>query len=151
MPQESNNTASSMARALQEWFRACPLLQGGARVGVDYLPDTPTEYAVYATPSSIRTRENVLGEEIPEDVQTQNFTFAAKEPFGADIHQNILNQAFFEGIIEWVWEQNAAQSLPRVQNAHVRSVVPTLTAFIADASGDVARYQISLKITYRRT
>ena len=149
MPQESSNTAS-LARALQDWFRACPLLQGGARVGVDYLPDSPTEYAVYATPSTIRTRENVLGEEIPEDVQTQNFTFAAKEPFGADILQNIKNQAFFEAIIEWVWEQNEARNLPAVPNAHVRSVVPTLTAFIADASGDVARYQISLKITYRR-
>jgi len=146
MQQES----SSIAEALHEWFRACPLLKRGAKVGVDYLPDDPTEYAIYATPTTIRTRENVLGEEVPLDEQTQNFVFASKEPFGADIGQNLLNQQFYEGIIAWVLEQNAARSLPAIPIGTVKSIVPTLTAFIAEAGSDTAKYQIQLKLTYRR-
>lgn len=146
MPQES----SSIAEALHEWFRACPVLQG-SRVGVDYLADKASEYAVYTTPTTIRTRENVLGEEIPLDVQTQNFIFASKAPFGADISQNLSNQAFYEAIVQWVWEQNAARRFPRIPGGRVKSIVPTLSVFIAEAGADVARYQIQLKLTYRRT
>jgi len=146
MPQES----SSIAEALHEWFRACPVLQAGVKVGVDYLAENSAEYAIYTTPTTIRTRENVLGEEIPLDVQTQNFIFASKEPFGADIGQNLSNQAFYEAIVQWVWEQNAARRLPRIPNGTVKSIVPTLSAFIAEAGADVARYQIQLKLTYRR-
>ena len=146
MPQDSN----SMTQALRDWFRGCPLLQSGAKVGADYLPDTPTEYAVYATPSTIRTRENVLGEEVPLDEQTQNFIFASKEPYGADTRQNLLNQAFYEGVIAWIWEKNSKKQLPAIPEGTVKSIVPTLTAFIAEAGSDVAKYQIQLKLTYRR-
>ena len=99
MPQVSSN---SVAQALHAWFRGCPLLRAGAKVGVDYLADTQAEYAIYATPSSIRTRENVLGEEVPEDVQTLNFVFASRQPYGADTQQNLENQEFYEGVTSWI-------------------------------------------------
>ena len=81
MPQASSDTptSSSIVEALQAWFRTCPRLTSGAKVGVDWLPDEPLEYAIYATPTTIRTRENVLGEEVPLDIQTQNFIFASKD------------------------------------------------------------------------
>ena len=146
MPQES----SSIAEALHEWMRGCPLLKKGARVGMDYLPETVTEYAVYATPSMIRYRENVLGEEIPEAVQTQNFVFASKEPFGADIGQNLANQAFYEAVTLWIQEKNAKRQFPAIPGGVVKSIAPTLTAMIAEAGSDAARYQIQMKLTYRR-
>lgn len=148
MPQELNS--ASLTQALRDWFRGCPYLQSGAKVGADYLPDRPTEYAVYATPSAIRTRENVLGEEIPLDEQTQNFIFASKEPYGADIRQNLLNQAFYEAVMGWIWEKNAKRQLPAIQGGTVKSIVPTLTALIAEAGSDTAKYQIQIKMTYRR-
>ena len=141
---------SSITEALHEWFRACPVLQSGAKVGVDYLSERPTEYAIYATPTAIKTRENVLGEEIPLDEQTQNFVLASKEPFGADIEQNLRNQAFWEAVIAWIWEKNRQRDFPKIPNGAVRSVAPTLTVFMAEAGADAARYQIQLKITYRR-
>ena len=119
-------------------------------MAADYLPDQPTEYAIITMPSAVTSHENVLGEEILDPVQTQNFTFASKEPYGADISQNLANQAFYEAIALWIWEQNAQRNLPRIPGGTVKSIVPTLTAYIADASADVARYQIQLKLTYRR-
>ena len=142
-------TSNSIAEALHDWLRSCPQLKSGAKVGADYLPDRETEYAIIAMPSSIQSRENVLGEEVLDPVQTQNFTFASKKPYGADIAQNLANQAFYEGVTAWIWEQNAQRRFPRIPGGTVKSIVPTLTAYIADAGADVARYQISLKLTYR--
>lgn len=146
MPQESN----SIAGALRGWFRGCPLLQAGAKVGFDYLPDTATEYAIYETPSTIRYVENVLGEEVPADKQTQNFVFAAKLPYGADTAQNLANARFHEQIIAWIISQNAQRLLPAIPGGKVLSVTPTLTAFPIEVGSDVAKYQIQLKIIYRR-
>lgn len=143
-------TSNSMTQALWEWLRACPQLRQGAKVGVDYLPDTATEYALYAVPSQIRTRENVLGEVTPAARQTQTFYFASKEPYGADNRQTLQNQQFYESVIEWIWEQNAERNLPEIPGGKVIAVAPILTTLIADAGSDVAKYQIQIQITYRR-
>lgn len=146
----AETSSASMVQALWSWIRQCPQLRRGAKVGVDYLADTASEYAIYAIPSVIRTRENVLGEIVPADVQTQNFYFASKEPYGADAQQTMLNQAFYEGIVEWIWDQTRARNLPKIPAGRVIAVVPTLTALIADAGSDVAKYQIQIQLTYRR-
>lgn len=147
MRQESSN----LTDALRVWFRDCPALTAGAKFGVNYLAERPTEYAVYATPSTIRYRENVLGEEVPEDTQTQNFIFASKEAYGADTGTNIAAMAFYEAVTVWIQAQNAARNFPRFTGGKVRSITPTLTAYPAEVGADTAKYQIQLKITYRRT
>lgn len=143
-------TSSSMAQALWSWIRRCPQLRQGAKVGVDYLADAATEYAIYAIPSSVRARENVLGEIILADRQTRSFYFASKEPYGADARQTLQNQEFYESICAWIWSQNEARQFPEIPDGEVVAVVPTLTAMIADAGSDVAKYQIQLQLTYRR-
>ena len=145
---ETSNT--SAAQALWSWIRRCPQLRQGAKVGVDYLADTATEYAIYAIPSQIRTRENVLGEITPAARQTQSFYIASKEPYGADARQTMQNQEFYEKIVEWIWEQNRRRNLPELPGGKVIAVSPTLTTLIADAGSDVAKYQIQIQLTYRR-
>lgn len=146
MPQES----SSITKALHEWFHTCPLLLSGAKVGLDYLPDTPTEYAIYESPSTITYRENVLGEMVPDDKQTQNYIFASKEYYGADTSQNLANAEFYEGILAWILAQNETRSYPAIPNGKILTITPTLTAYPAEVGSDVAKYQIQLQLTYRR-
>lgn len=145
MPEANNNT-----ELLRKWFRGCPILNRDKRFGVDYLSDVPTEYAIYASPSTINYRENVLGEEIPLDIQTLNFIFAAKENYGADVRQNLANIGFFDAVTAWVIEQNSLRNFPAIQGGKVKSIVPTLTVFPAEIGSDAAKYQIQLKMTYRR-
>lgn len=68
MSQVSNSIDS-----LRQWFRQCPLLSKSNRFGADYLGENPTEYAIYASPSTLKYRENILGESVLEDKQTQNY------------------------------------------------------------------------------
>lgn len=140
-----NNT-----EALRDWFRTCPVIQKGNRFRVDYVAENPTEYAIYAVPSTLRYHENILGEEVPDDIQTQNFIFASKEHYGADIQQNLANLGFYQDIVEWILEQNTERNFPEWSGGYVKSIVPTLTGYPVQVGSSAAKYQIQLKITYRR-
>lgn len=116
---------------------------------MDYLAKEPTEYAIYSVPSTISYHENILGEDIPDSIQTLNFIFASKQPYGADIQQNLENLAFYQDVVAWIIEQNTARNFPEISEGKVKSIVPTLTAYPAEIGSDTAKYQIQLKLTYR--
>lgn len=142
---------TSSMENLRTWFRSCPSLAAGNRFRVDYLAENPTEYALYAVPSQINYWENVLGEEIPADTQTLNYIFASKESYGPDIEQNLANLGFYDEVVAWIIQQNAQRNFPQINEGTVKSIVPTLTAYPIEIGSDAARYQIQLRITYRRS
>ena len=92
----------------------------------------------------------MLGEEIPLPIQSINYIFASKEDYGADVEQNLANLGFYDEIVAWILEQNAQHNFPSINEGRVKSIVPTLTAYPIEVGSDAARYQIQLKITYRR-
>ena len=135
---------------IRDWFRTCPVILDTNRFHVDYLSESPTEYAIYASPSTIKYHENVLGEEIPDDIQTLNFVFASKESYGADVQQNLANMGFYDDVVAWIIERNSARNFPVINGGRVKSIVPTLTAYPAQIGSDSAKYQIQLRMTYKR-
>ena len=142
---EINNTEQ-----LRLWFRGCPALLRSNRLRVDYLSEKPDEYSINAVPSTLRTHENILGEEVLDDIQTENFIFASRSPYGADIQQNLMNLAFFQSVMTWILEKNTAREFPQWNGGRVKSIMPTLTAYPAQIGTNAAKYQIQLKVTYRR-
>lgn len=134
---------------LRLWFRECPAISKQKRFGVDYVSESPTEYAIYAVPSGLKYHENILGERVLDDIQTQNFIFASKEPYGQDVLQNLQNLKFHQDVVEWIQEQNAAQSFPEWDEGRIRSIVPTLTAHVSQVGSNTAKYQIQLAIQYK--
>ena len=136
---------------LRNWFRGCPALASGNRFRIDYLAENPTEYAIYAVPSQIRYRENVLGEEVPAEIQTVNYIFASKESYGADVEQNLANLGFYDEVVLWILQQNNLRNFPAINEGKIKSIVPTLTAYPITIGSDAARYQIQLRITYKRS
>lgn len=143
-------TPNNRYAQLRAWFRTCPVLNKKFHLRVDYSADTPTEYAIYALPSTIAYRENVLGEMIPNDIQEINFIFASNEYWGADEKQNLENHTVYQEIVAWVNEQNALQNFPKIPEGRVKSIVPTLTQYVTEVSANTARYQIQLKMSYKR-
>ena len=145
MSQDFNNT-----QQLREWFRGCPALSRKNRFRINYLSESPTEYALYSVPTGLNYTENVLGESVPKSIQTLNFIFASKEAYSADVQQNLAALSFYDEIVEWVIAQNVVRNFPKIQEGKVISIVPTLTAFPSEVGSDSAKYQIQLKLTYRR-
>ena len=134
---------------LRQWLRQCPAIIEVSRFGINFLDDDPTGYALYQVPSSLVYVENVLGEEVPAEIQTINYTFAAKLAYSADIEQNLVNAGFYDAVVAWIIDRNAARDFPQMVDGEVKSIVPTLTAYVAEAGSDAARYQIQIKITYK--
>ena len=140
---------SSAIEAMRQWFRTCPLLTG-SRVGVNYIGEKPTSFAVIASPSSIQTTENVLGEDVPNELQQLNFTFASTDSYGSDIALNEGAQKLYDDIVQWILDQNAAKNFPQLELGKVRSITPTLTAYPSQVGADTAVYRIQLRLIYRR-
>lgn len=137
------------AENVRLWMRDCPALSPNNHFRIDYLSDRTGEYAIYAVPTTITFHENVLGESVPNTVQTLDFIFASKEPFGADEQQNIENYGFFQDVVCWIISQNSLRNLPRLNEGRVTSVIPTLSQFVSATGTANAKYQIQIKITYR--
>ena len=133
--------------AIRQWFRTCPQLSGN-RVGLNYISEKPTSFAVIASPSDIRTHENVLGEDVPDDIQQLNFSFAATDSYGADIAVNGAVQKLYDDIVQWILDQNARKSFPQISHGKVRSIKPTLTAYPSQVDADTAVYRVQCKLTY---
>lgn len=145
MPESRLNSTEQ----LRTWFRSCPFLQKGTRFRIDHLSENPTEYAIYAVPSAINYKENILGEDVPLPIQTLNFIFASRESYGADVQQNLANLGFYDAVVAWVQEQNALRNFPEINEGAVKSIVPTLTAYPVEVGSSAAKYQIQLKLTYK--
>lgn len=142
---ETNNI-----EALREWFRECPEISRDNYFRADFLAPDPTEYAIFSVPSALAFHENILGEYELDDIQSQNFIFSSKEHYGADTRQNMENLAFYQKVTAWILEQNNAGSFPEWDEGRVRSIVPTLTAYPAQVGSSAAKYQIQIRVTYRR-
>lgn len=143
MPQVNN------IEHLREWFRACPHLNDRNRLRVDYISEKPTEYSIFATPSTKNYRENVLGELVLTERQTQNYVFMSRNHYGSDTVQNIETEGWYQDIIEWILEQNRLRNFPGINEGEVVSVTATLTVQVVEASPDNALYQIPISITYK--
>ena len=144
MPVSNNNE-----QHLRKWLLSCPELSNRNRFHVDYLSEKPTEYSIFAQPSTIAYTENVLGEMVPRSIQKQNFLFATRDTYGADERQNLANYEFYQNIIAWMIEQNINRNLPNWEGGTVTAVVPTLTQYVSAPGTDSAKYQIQIQVTYK--
>lgn len=135
---------------LRSWLFGCPAIPQNAAISIDYMDGSAAEYAIYSVPSIIRYHENVLGEYVPDDIQTVDYILCSSENYGADIERNADNLGIYQKIVSWIIAQNAARKFPKWADGTIQSLVPTLTANPTQAGANVARYQINIKVTYRR-
>lgn len=143
MPEPINNTAS-----MRTWLRSCPQIERARLFGADYLGDEES-YSLDVTPTALKYRENILGDYVLRETQEQNFVFASREPYGADLAQNLENLAFFQAVAKWVIDQNNDRNFPDWEGGEVVAIVPTLSAYPITMGSAYARYQIQIKVTYR--
>lgn len=134
---------------LRKWLRGCPALSSENRFRINYLGGSPTEYAIYSSPTTISYRENVLGESVPTDTQELNFIFASKESYGSDVEQNLASLGFYDDVCAWIIEQNSVRNFPQIEGGRVKSIVPTLSVFPAEVGSNAAKYQIQIRMTYK--
>lgn len=135
---------------LRLWLRSCPAISKMDRFGVDFIGENPVEYALYSSPSTMNYGTDILGNVFLKPVQELDYIFAALFHFSKDIPQNLRNLEFFTDVINWIYKQNVLKSFPEIEEGKILSIMPTLSPYVFDADSDSGRYQIQLKIRYRR-
>ena len=135
---------------LRLWLRSCPALSKENRFGIDFLGSNSTEYALYATPTAMTYKRDILGDVRFDPIQTLNYVFACRLSYSGDIQGNQTNYDLFAAVIRWIEAQNISQTFPEIEEGTVLSIMPTLSPYVFEAGTDSGRYQIQLKISYRR-
>ena len=133
---------------MRAWLRGCPAVQRARRFGADYLAEEES-YSLDVTPTALKYRENILGEMVLREKQEQNFVFASRDPYSADVKQNLENLGAMQDVTAWIIQQNNARDFPDWEGGEVVAIVPTLTAYPIAMGSAFARYQIQIKVTYR--
>lgn len=135
---------------LRKWMRSCPAISNMDSFGVDFMGQDPTQFAIYTSPSAIATQTDILGNVYPLPTQELNYTFVSLFAFSKNILQNLENLGFFTQLLEWIYRQNAIKNFPQIAEGRVLSIMPTLSPYVFDADSDSGRYQIQIKVRYRR-
>lgn len=139
---EVNNTEK-----LRAWLRTCPQVAKSKPFGADHLGENATEYGLMSVPSTLRYRTNIKGERKLREQQEQNFIFAAKVPYGADVQQNLMNSGFFQDVMDWIVAQNVLRNFPE-WDGKVTSVDVLSTGAPIQTGTDSARYQFQIRVNY---
>ena len=101
-----------------------------------------------SVPSNLRYRTNIKGERKLREIQEQNFIFAAKVPYGADVQQNLINSGFFQDVQKWIETQNAHGNFPE-WDGEVLFVEVLTTGAPIQTGTDSALYQFQIRVTYK--
>lgn len=133
---------------IRAWLRGCPEVAKSKPFGADHLGESATEYSLMSVPSSLRYRTNIKGERKLREMQEQNFIFAAKVPYGADVRQNLANSAFFQDVMNWIIEQNNLGNYPEWDNGVITSIDVLNTGAPIQTGTDSARYQFQIRVNY---
>lgn len=77
------------------------------------------------------------------------FAFCSREPYGAEIIQNIDNSGFYEDFTDEIESKNNEDILPiGVDNIEPISIEVTSSAYVVATDEDTAMYQINLVYKY---
>lgn len=137
----------TIIESIREYFGSCPLLEGG-RINVNYLPPDMQEYAVTPIPGPYVRKRYVTG----DGLFSYPFALGMSAWIDADMQQAIDNSGFFEGVADWIWEQNIAGNLPELppgQTAQKIEITSSGYAHAIDCNG-MAKYQMQLNLLYRK-
>ncbi len=136
--------------SIRQWLRSCDTISTAHAFRVNYVDDDPTAYAIFTDPSQIKTVVDITGNVYPEPIQELNYYFIVALEWGKDIRKNVENVETLNTVIEWIYQQNAAQNFPTLTDGAVISLMPTMSPFPTQNQADAALYKISLKLRYRR-
>lgn len=134
--------------SLRNYIRTCPHLDtfnNAIKVNVNYLEPNTDTYSIEEVPINPIVKKYVNG----DSIRQYAFIFTSREPYGADVLQNIDNSGFYEKFADWIERQNDSEILPVLDgNLEPLSIEVTSTGYAFAVSEDTAQYQIQLRLKY---
>ena len=134
--------------AIRKYFLGCPVLEKFNNItllNVNYLSDDTDTYSIEELPC-----EPILKRYADGSTKRQyQFTFCSREPYSAEILQNIENSGFYEEFADWIEENSDNSILPILDGKlEATSLKVISSAYVVQVTEDTANYQINLKLEY---
>ena len=111
-------------------------------ININYLDSEVDSFSIEEVPCEPVVKHYVDG----SSIRQYQFVFCSREPYGAEILQNIENSTFYEDFANEIEEKNNKGILPSVDGA--RSLEVTSTAYTVSVTEDTSMYQINLNLKY---
>ncbi len=133
---------------LRNYIRQCPYLDtfnNAIRVNVNYLEPSPDTYSIEEIPIEPILKKYVNG----DSIRQYAFIFTSREPYGADVLQNIDNSGFYERFASWIESNNDNEVFPILENGlEPLEIKVTSTGYAFAVTEKTAEYQIQLRLKY---
>ncbi|WP_373899281.1 chloramphenicol resistance protein [Haloimpatiens sp. FM7315] len=134
--------------SLRNYFRKIKCLDtfnNAIRVNVNYLSPNTDTYSIEEVPIEPILKHYVNG----DSIRQYAFIFTSREPYGADILQNIDNSGFYEKLANEIEQNNNNNVLPVLDNdLEPLEIKVTSTGYAFAVTEDTAQFQIQLKLKY---
>lgn len=114
-------------------------------MNVNYLDGDTDTYSIEEVPVDPILRKYVNG-----DTKRQYaFVFTSRQPYGADVLQNIDNSGFYEKFADWIETQDENEVYPVLDvGLEPLGIKVTSTGYAFAVTEDTAQYQIQLQLIY---
>lgn len=135
-------------KALRNYIRTCPHLDtfnNAIKVNVNYLEADTDTYSIEEVPISPIVKKYTNG----YSIRQYAFIFTSREPYGADVFQNIDNSGFYEKFADWIENNNDKEIFPLLDNGlEPLAIEVTSTGYAFAVTEDTAQFQIQLRLKY---
>jgi hypothetical protein len=126
-------------------LRCLDTFNDAIRVNVNYLEPSADTYSIEEVPIEPILKKYVNG----DSIRQYAFIFTSREPYGADVLQNIDNSGFYERLAAEIEQNNNNNILPVLENNLESSELKvTSTGYAFAVTEDTAQFQIQLKFKY---
>ena len=113
-------------------------------INVNYLDGENDSFSIEEVPCNPIIKKYLDG----STLRQYQFVFCGREPYGAEILQNIENSTFYEDFANEIEEKNNNDVLPRLEGMEATSLEITSNAYTVSVTEDTAMYQINLNLKY---
>lgn len=138
--------SESIISGISDFFMKCPFLKDGV-FRVDALGSDAIEYTIETGVFDPIVTRYING----DTLRQYQFNFSSREFYSMDRIQNIENSTFYEKLADWVEEQNFNRNFPEMPEGCYPEELQVLSpGYLFDTSMENARYQIQLKLLYKK-
>ena len=113
-------------------------------INVNYLDGENDSFSIEEVPCNQIIKKYLDG----STLRQYQFVFCGREPYGAEILQNIENSTFYEDFANEIEEKNSNDVLPTLEGMEATSLEITSNAYTVSVTEDTAMYQINLNLKY---
>lgn len=115
-------------------------------INVNYLGAEADSFSLEEVPTNPILKRYLDGSAIRQ----YQFIFCSREPYSAEIVQNIENSTFYEDFADEIETKNNNDILPTLDNGEPIAIEVISTGYTVSVTADTSMYQINLRFKYRK-